>query len=279
MAHLNSVQPFENPPSFAPSRPTFDPVRSSEILLETLLDETYLRKMIATMDLTTLAGDDTTARVTILCEKARTYGVAAVCIYPAFVPLARRLLEGSGVAVATVSAGFPHGLTTFESAVFEVEQCAAAGADDIDIVIPRCLALEDRWEELYQTLKAYKQAAGRAHLKAILATGELGSLERVYRASWVALLAGSDFIKTSTGKESVNATPEVAAVMLTALTDYRAKTGITAGFKPAGGIRTAEDAAAYLTLAEQITGPEFVHPATFRLGASSLLDDVLNRLA
>lgn len=235
-----------------------------------------LALLVATMDYTTLASDDTPARIGQLCATAQKHGVAAVCVYPVFVPQAKERLTGTTVKVATVAAAFPHGLSPLSTRMAEVEACRDLGADDIDIVIRRGLALDGEWEEVYREVSHFRHVAGEAHLKSILGTGDLGSETNVYRASMAALLAGSDFIKTSTGKESVNATPEVATTMLQALARFRQVTGRTVGFKAAGGIRTAQDGVKYVRLARAIMGEGYATPATFRIGASGLLDDVLS---
>ena len=187
-------------------------------------------------------------------------------------------LEGSGIPVAAVSTGFPAGLSPFEQRVQEIRASVEAGAEEIDIVVTRAHILRGDWKALYQEVGAFREAAGDAHLKAILATGELGTLTNVARASRVALMAGADFIKTSTGKESVNATLPVGLVMARALRDYRERTGYAAGFKPAGGIRTAKDALAWLILMKEELGEPWTRPDRFRFGASSLLGDIERQL-
>jgi deoxyribose-phosphate aldolase len=230
------------------------------------------------IDLTTLAGDDSSARVEALARRALVpisgAQVAAVCVYPAFIAVAKSVLDGSKVAVATVAAAFPHGLSPLSTRVAEVEASRDLGADEIDIVIRRSHALEGNWDSLYEEISAFKVAASPAHLKVILATGELADPGTIYRASIVAMQAGADFIKTSTGKESVNATLEAANAMLTAIRDWRDWTGEVVGFKAAGGIRTAQQAVSYQRLAALTLGGVYLDPTTFRLGASSLLDEV-----
>lgn len=226
---------------------------------------------LSCLDLTTLAGDDTCARVEQLATKGKTYGVAAVCIFPVFIELAKK----HGVRVATVSGAFPHGLSTLEARVKDIETCVQAGADEIDIVIRRQLALEERWEDLYAEVLAMKQAAANKHLKVILATGELETQERIWKASLVSLMAGADFVKTSTGKEKVNATLEAGVAMASAISFYREKTGRHAGLKAAGGIKDVEQTLAWMSLIERDLGSDCLNPDGFRIGASSLLDELL----
>jgi deoxyribose-phosphate aldolase len=195
-------------------------------------------------------------------------------VYHSMVPTAVEALEGSGIPVAAVSAGFPAGLSPFEQRVAEIRASVDAGADEIDIVITRAHVLRSDWTALYEEVRAFRDACGDAHLKAILATGELGTLGNVARASRVALMAGADFIKTSTGKEKVNATLPVGLVMARAIRDYRERTGNLAGFKPAGGIRTAKDAISWLILMKEELGEAWTRPDRLRFGASSLLGDI-----
>lgn len=233
-----------------------------------------LETAISCLDLTTLAGDDTDARIDALAAKGKQHGVAAVCVYPVFVGTAKQ----HGVRVATVGGAFPHGLSTLESRLKDVKACAQTGADEIDVVIRRQLALEDRWAELYDEVLAMKQAAGGRHLKTILATGELESPQRIWKAALVCLMAGADFVKTSTGKEKVNATLEAGAAMASAIRFYREKTGRPAGLKPAGGIKDAEQTLAWMALVERDLGAECLRPEQFRIGASALLDELLAAL-
>ena len=253
-----------------------------------------LLRILASIDLTTLSGDDTVATVRRLCRTARSplsgvlkkqlgkelggTRVAAVCVFPAFVPTAREALQGTEIPVATVAAGFPHGLSTLDQRVGEVAAAAAAGADEIDVVIRREWPLSGEWEKLHEEIRAFSQAAGDAHLKVILATGELKGLNQVGRAALTALLAGADFVKTSTGKEKVNATLPVGLAMLEALKRYRKETGRLCGLKPAGGIRTAEEAYRWLRVVQEELGEGASEPQHFRIGASSLLGDVLENL-
>jgi deoxyribose-phosphate aldolase len=252
----------------------------------------WLVRAIQCLDLTTLAGDDTFGRVRRLCAKARSplradlmtaLGIAdlqvgAVCVYHEMVATAVDALAGSGIPVAVVSTGFPAGQTPMETKLREIELSVAAGAREVDIVISRRHALMHDWTALYDELKAYRAACGPAHLKAILATGELQTLENVARASWVAMMAGADFIKTSTGKESVNATLDVSLVMVRAIRHYGAETGHVVGYKPAGGISSARLATQYLALMKEELGTRWLQPDLFRFGASSLLTDIERQL-
>ena len=254
----------------------------------------WLVRAIQCIDLTTLSGDDTEDRVARLCAKARqplredlvealglepgSLGTGAVCVYPTMVPAAVRALGNSGIPVASVATGFPAGLTPLQQRLGEIRYAVEAGAAEIDIVISRALVFRADWQGLYDELRTMREACGRAHMKAILATGELATLTNVYRASMVALMAGADFIKTSTGKEPVNATLPVSLVMCRAIRDYRRLTGHIAGFKPAGGLKTAKDATAWLMLMKEELGTRWTEPALFRIGASSLLGDIERQL-
>lgn len=251
-------------------------------------------KAVSLIDLTTLAGDDTAGRVRRLCAKARQpvrrdllealgcadleLRVAAVCVYHQLVPVAVEALAGSGIPVAAVSAGFPAGLNPMEQRLAEIHASVAAGAREIDIVITRGLALTGRWQELYDEVRAFREACGPAHLKAILATGELGTLRNVARASLVAMMAGADFVKTSTGKEAANATMPVSLVMARTIRDYFQRTGHAVGFKPAGGISAAKQALEWMVLIKDELGIEWLTPERFRFGASSLLADLERQL-
>ena len=208
----------------------------------------------------------------------RDLRVASVCVYGSLVPHAVQALEGSGIPVAAVAAGFPSGLGPFPQRVQEIRACVEAGAREIDIVITRGKVLRAEWEALYDEVRAFREACGDAHLKTILATGELGTLRNVARASRVCMMAGADFIKTSTGKESVNATLPVGLVMTRAIREYRERTGHRVGFKPAGGIRTAKEALAWLYLMKDELGDGWLDPRLFRFGASSLLGDIERQL-
>ncbi len=253
----------------------------------------YLRA-VTCMDLTTLSGDDTPGRVRRLCAKARQpvrqdllealgaghldIRVASVCVYHGMIAPAREALAGSGIPVCAVSAGFPAGLNPFPQRLAEIRDSVAAGAEEIDIVISRAHVLTGDWQALYDEIRAFREACGPAHLKAILATGELGTLRNVARASRVAMMAGADFIKTSTGKEKVNATLPVSLVMVRAIREYRERTGFRVGFKPAGGISTAKQATDWLSLMKEELGHAWMRPALFRIGASSLLGDIERQL-
>lgn len=254
----------------------------------------WLLKAITLMDLTTLSGDDTASNVKRLCAKARrplrddlveklkvadlNITVGAVCVYHQWVATAVEALEGSGIPVAAVSTGFPAGLSPFEQRVEEIHKSVAAGAKEIDIVITRAHVLTGDWQALYDEVKAFREACGDAHLKAILATGELATLTNVARASWVAMQAGADFIKTSTGKESTNATLPFSLVMVRQIREYERATGYKVGYKPAGGIRTAKQALEYLLLMKEELGNRWLEPDLFRFGASSLLTDIERQL-
>jgi len=247
-------------------------------------------KAISCIDLTTLAGDDTPGRVKRLCAKARRPlrddlisalvleeqppMTGAVCVYPTMVGAAVAALEGSGIPVASVATGFPAGLTPLKQRLEEIRYAVAEGAREIDIVITREHVLLQNWTALYDEVRQMREACGDAHLKAILATGDLKTLRNVYRASVVSMMAGADFIKTSTGKEDVNATLPVSLVMCRAIRDYEALTGFKIGFKPAGGLRTAKDAVNWLILMKEELGRDWLEPNLFRIGASSLLGDI-----
>jgi deoxyribose-phosphate aldolase len=254
----------------------------------------WLLRAITCIDLTTLQGDDTPGNVLRLCAKARRpvrpdlvdalgvghlgIQVGAVCVYHALVPTAVQALEGSGIPVAAVSTGFPAGLSPFRQRLDEVRASVDAGAREIDVVITRAHVLTGNWEALYDEVRAFREASGEAHMKAILATGELATLTNVARASMVAMLAGADFIKTSTGKEPVNAVLPVGVVMTRMIREYLDRTGHAVGFKPAGGIRAAKQALDWLILMKEELGDRWLRPALFRLGASSLLTDIERQL-
>ncbi|MEO9649461.1 MAG: deoxyribose-phosphate aldolase [Roseobacter sp.] len=252
----------------------------------------WLLRAISCIDLTTLSGDDTERRVARLCAKARQpvtaetlelYGMdklttGAVCVYHEMIPAAVRALNGSGIPVAAVSTGFPAGLSPLHLRISEIEESVAAGAKEIDIVISRRHVLTGNWQALYDEMQSFRRACGDAHVKAILATGELGSLRNVARASMICMMAGADFIKTSTGKESVNATLPVTLVMVRAIRDYHDRTGFRVGYKPAGGISKAKDAITYLALIKEELGDRWLRPDLFRFGASSLLNDIERQL-
>jgi len=248
----------------------------------------WLVRAIQCMDLTTLSGDDTPGRVARLCAKARqplradllaalglqSLHTGAVCVYHEMVAPAVDALHGHGIPVAAVSTGFPAGLSAMETRLREIELSVQAGASEIDIVISRRHVLTRDWAALYAEIQAFRAPCGQGHVKAILATGELQTLDNVARASWVCMMAGADFIKTSTGKEGVNATLDVSLVMVRAIRDYLALTGLQVGYKPAGGISSARAALQYLTLMKEELGDPWLQPALFRFGASSLLTDI-----
>jgi len=254
----------------------------------------WLLRAISLMDLTTLSGDDTPGTVRRLCAKARRplrddlatgLGVAglgitpaAVCVYHAFVETACEALAGSGIPVAAVSTGFPHGLSPLKARREEIRASVEAGAGEIDVVITRAHALTGNWQALYDEVRSFREACDDAHLKTILATGELGPLVDVARASQVCMMAGADFIKTSTGKEQVNATLPVGLVMAREIRAFQERTGHRVGFKPAGGIRTAKDALLWMILMKEELGDAWLDPHLFRFGASSLLADIERQL-
>lgn len=254
----------------------------------------WLAKAITCIDLTTLSGDDTEDRVRRLCAKARNpvradllarlglepgeLTTGAVCVYHDMISAAKDALAGTAIPVAAVSTGFPAGLSPFELRIREVEASVAAGADEIDIVISRRHVLRQDWCALYEEIAAFRAACGEAHMKTILATGDLKTLRNAYRASLVAMMAGSDFIKSSTGKEAVNATLPVSLTMLRAIRDYRERTGFLVGYKPAGGISHAKDALTYQVLIKEELGRRWLEPDLFRFGASSLLADIERQL-
>lgn len=255
----------------------------------------WLLRAITCIDLTTLSGDDTPGNVIRLCAKARqpvredlldALGVAdlgitvgAVCVYHARVPDAVAALEGTSIPVAAVSTGFPAGLSPFHLRIEEIRESVAAGAREIDIVLTREHVLNANWEKLYDEVQQMRAACGDAHMKTILATGELGTLRNVAKASLVCMMAGADFIKTSTGKEPVNATLEVSLIMCRIIREYQLRTGYKVGFKPAGGIRTAKQAMNWQILMKEELGDEWLFPDLFRFGASSLLTDIERQLS
>ncbi|MDO6966239.1 deoxyribose-phosphate aldolase [Rhizobium alvei] len=254
----------------------------------------WLLKALTCIDLTTLNGDDTAGRVKRLCAKAanpvrpdileaigmadRRITTGAVCVYHRFVATAVEALDGTGIPVAAVSTGFPAGLSPHDTKLREIEASVADGAREIDIVITREHVLTANWTALYDEMRDYRAACGDAHVKAILATGDLKTLRNVARASLVCMMAGADFIKTSTGKEGVNATPLVTLVMLRMIREYEERTGIKIGYKPAGGISTAKDVLNYQFLMKDELGREWLEPDLFRIGASSLLADIERQL-
>jgi deoxyribose-phosphate aldolase len=254
----------------------------------------WLLKAISCIDLTTLSGDDTAGKVHRLCAKARhpvrkdlleSLGVAdlgitvgAVCVYPTMVRHAVRGLEGSAIPVASVATAFPAGLSPMKLRLEEIRYAVEEGAAEIDIVITREHVLSGNWEGLYDEIAAFRQACGDAHLKSILATGELATLRNVYKASLIAMMAGADFIKTSTGKETENATIPVSLTMVRAIRAYGERTGYRIGFKPAGGIKSAKEAMAWQFLMKEELGRDWLEPELFRFGASSLLTDIERQL-
>ncbi|HEY7355117.1 MAG TPA: deoxyribose-phosphate aldolase [Ktedonobacterales bacterium] len=255
----------------------------------------WLLRAITCLDLTTLAGDDTPGNVRRLCAKARTplradmlealgaerlgIHVGAVCVYHNLIAPAVEALRGTDIPVAAVSTGFPAGQNPFEQKIGEIKASVQAGAREIDIVISRAHVLTGNWQALYDEVRAFREACGDAHLKTILATHELATLRNVGMASWVCMMAGADFIKTSTGKEAVNATLPVGLVMTRAIREYYEETGSKVGFKPAGGIRAAKDALNWLILMKEELCDEWTRPDLFRLGASSLLSDIERQLS
>jgi deoxyribose-phosphate aldolase len=252
----------------------------------------WLARAISCIDLTTLSGDDTSGRVKRLCAKALQPArqdildqiglpyltTGAVCVYHDMITTAVTALHGTGIPVAAVSTGFPAGLSPLHLRIEEIRESVKAGASEIDIVISRRHVLTQNWQALYDEMAAFRTACGDAHVKAILATGELGSLRNVGRASLICMMAGADFIKTSTGKESINATLPVTLVMLRAIRAYYSRTGFRVGYKPAGGISKAKDAITYLALIKEELGDRWLRPDLFRFGASSLLGDIERQL-
>src|SRR5438309_989494 len=254
----------------------------------------WLLRAITCIDLTTLQGDDTPGNVLRLCAKARhpvrqevlealdmgglDLKVGAVCVYHNLVPVAVEALQGSGIPVAAVSTGFPAGQISFEQKLEEIAASLQAGAAEIDIVISRALVLTGNWQALYDEVRAFRDACGDAHMKTILAAGELATLNNVARASIVAMQAGADFIETSTGKEGVNATLAFALVMCRMIREYREQSGYAVGFKPAGGIRTAKNVLEYMFLMKEELGDRWLRPDMFRIGASALLTDIERQL-
>jgi deoxyribose-phosphate aldolase len=245
-----------------------------------------LKTIISMIDLTTLEGKDTRGKVWALCQKAirpdpsdhDVPHVAAVCVYPSMIPFVKQALEGSPVKVASVATGFPSGQTFIEIKVEETQQAVAAGADEIDMVIDRGAFLSGNYQRVFDEVAEIKEACGPAHLKVILETGELANYDQVRKASLIAMFAGADFIKTSTGKAPINATLPVTLVMLEAIRDFHHLAGKKVGMKPAGGISNAKLALAYLVLLYETMGPEWMTPDLFRFGASSLLNDLLMQI-
>ena len=238
---------------------------------------------ITMVDLTTLEGQDTAGKVRALCAKAMRPdpadptcpSTAAVCVYPDMVATAKKALGSSGVHVASVATAFPSGRAAMDIKLADTRDAVEAGADEVDMVIDRGAFLAGHYLEVFEEIAAVREASRPAHLKVILETGELQTYDNVRRASWLAMMAGAHFIKTSTGKVQPAATLPVTLVMLEAVRDYRDQTGQMIGVKPAGGIRTAKDAIKYLVMVNEITGPDWLHADWFRFGASTLLNDLL----
>ncbi|MCG2586066.1 deoxyribose-phosphate aldolase [Massilia sp. TS11] len=251
----------------------------------------WLIRAIQCIDLTTLSGDDTPGRVerlalkalrplrADLCEALGVQGLTtgAVCVYHEMIKPAAAIIQGR-IPIAAVSTAFPAGLSSLETKIREIELSVAAGATEIDIVITRQHVLTGNWQALYEEMRLYRQACGEAHVKAILATGDLQTLENVAKASWVCMMAGADFIKTSTGKEGVNATIPVSLVMVRAIREYHERYGFQVGYKPAGGVSSAKSALQYLTVMKEELGNDWLQPHLFRIGASSLLTDIERQL-
>ena len=249
----------------------------------------WLIKAITCIDLTTLSGDDTQGNVKRLCAKAKNpirndlleltginqkITTGAVCVYHELVEFAVSQLKGFNIPVAAVSTGFPAGLTPYEQKIEEIKASVLSGAKEIDIVITRKHVLKNEWEKLYSEVSGYREACGDAHMKAIIATGDLSTLRNVAKASMVCMMAGADFIKTSTGKESTNANLTVGLTMVRQIRDFYDRTGVKIGFKPAGGIKKAKDALNWLILIKEELGEDWLNPNLFRFGASSLLSDI-----
>ena len=254
----------------------------------------WLLRSLSCIDLTTLAGDDTPGNVLRLCAKARqpvredlikalgmeneTLTTGAVCVYHTMIKTAKVALEGTSIPIAVVSTGFPAGQITLTQKIREIQASVKAGASEIDIVISREHVLRGNWRALYNEVVKFRDACGDAHMKTILATGELGTLTNVAKASFVCMMAGADFIKTSTGKESINATLPVSLVMVRAIREYFELTGYKVGFKPAGGIRKAKQSVEWLILIKEELGDDWLTPDLFRFGASGLLGDIERQL-
>lgn len=264
--------------------------RAASLAKRSIKKDTKLRALdlvVRCIDLTTLEGTDTTGKVVALCSKAvrpdptdaAVPSVAAVCLYPTLVPTAVAALEGTGVAVASVAGGFPAGLTPLASRLSEIREVVTMGAGEVDIVLNRSLFLGGRYEQAFEELVAAREAAGAAHLKVILEVGELGSYDRIRQASMLAMAAGADFIKTSTGKIGAGASLPAALCMMEAARDHHRDTGRRIGIKVAGGVRVSKTAIAYLVLVQETLGAEWLRPDLFRIGASTLLNDVLMQRA
>ena len=263
--------------------------RAAGLATRSIKKEAKLRALdlaIRCIDLTTLEGSDTPGKIVAMCAKAvrpdptdpSIPSVGAVCLYPQLVPVAIEQLRGTGVRVASVAGGFPAGLTPLDARLQEIRDVAEMGADEIDIVLNRSLFLGGRYAQAFEELVAAREAAGAAHLKVILETGELGSYDRIRQASVLAMAAGADFIKTSTGKIGVSATLPAALCMMEAAREFHAETGRRVGIKVAGGVRASKGAIQYLVLLQETLGPTWMSPELFRIGASSLLNDVLMQI-
>ncbi len=263
--------------------------RAAALATRSIKKDSKLRALdlaIRCMDLTTLEGADTPGKIVAMCAKAvrpdptdaSIPSVGAVCLYPQLVPIAVEQLQGTGVRVASVAGGFPAGLTPLDSRLQEIRDVVEMGADEVDIVLNRSLFLGGRYALAFEELVAAREAAGDVHLKVILETGELGSYDRVRQASVLAMAAGADFIKTSTGKIGVSATLPAALCMMEAVRDFHAETGRRIGVKVAGGVRASKGAIQYLVLVQETLGPTWMSPELFRIGASSLLNDVLMQI-
>jgi len=271
---------------------TFEPEATARSISEILSSESShftnkkeeLNFILSILDLTTLEGSDTINTIENLCQKAQSFNnkgysnVAAVCVYPVFIRLAKSLLQGTNINVASVAGAFPSGQSPIHVKIAEIEYAVKEGADEIDMVISRGKFLQGDYIEVADEISAIKKACGNSHLKVILETGELGDLNAIYRASVIALEAGGDFIKTSTGKISPAATPEAAYIMLHAIKDHYDKTGQMRGFKPAGGISTPEQAITYVRLVESILGPQWLNSSLLRIGASRLATNLVTAL-
>lgn len=258
----------------------------SEMPLQRLTEAEAYRFVLSVIDLTTLEGSDNTQKINELCQTAINFkdearhipSTAAVCVYPPFVAQAKQLLKGTDIHVASVAGAFPAGQSPIEIKVAEVKYAVNAGADEIDMVISRGKFLEGNYQEVFDEIVAIKKACGEAHLKVILETGELKTADNIYAASMMAMEAGADFIKTSTGKISVNATPESFLIMLDAINDYHKQTGKMVGMKPAGGISDAETSILYVKILENVLGEKWLNKQYFRIGASRLAKKIIEKI-
>lgn len=258
----------------------------SEMPLQRLTEAEAYRFVLSVIDLTTLEGSDNAQKINELCQTAISFkdearhipSTAAVCVYPPFVAQAKQLLKGTDIHVASVAGAFPAGQSPIEIKVAEVKYAVNAGADEIDMVISRGKFLEGNYQEVFDEIVAIKKACGEAHLKVILETGELKTADNIYAASMMAMEAGADFIKTSTGKISVNATPESFLIMLDAINDYHKQTGKMVGMKPAGGISDAETSILYVKILENVLGEKWLNKQYFRIGASRLAKKIIEKI-